>query len=107
MKCPIELDLPPDLLPLLLLDLLLSGLPLLLPDLPLLSSVGGERRRAVGWGWEVKGRWWRREGGAKERGRAKARGRLNQRRAEAASWIGGDGGLGEATVRERVRKREE
>ena len=42
-----------------------------------------------------------------ERGRANARGRLNQRRAEAASWISGDGGLGEAVVRERVREREE
>ena len=55
----------------------------------------------VGWGWEAKGRWWRREGGAKERGRAKARGRPNRQRAEVASWIGGDDELGEATVRER------
>ena len=42
----------------------------------------------VGWGWEAKGRLWRREGGAKERGRAKARGRPNRRKAEAVSWIG-------------------
>ena len=55
--------------------------------------------------WEAKGRW--REGGAKERGRAKARGRPNWRKAEAASWIGGDGGLGEVAMRERVREREE
>ena len=79
MKSPMEPDLLPDLLP---LDLLLSSL-------PLLSSVGGGRRRVVGWGWEAKGRWWRREGGAKERGRAKARGRPNRRRAEAAmaGWV--------------------
>ena len=98
MKCLTE----PDLLPLLLPDLLSSSLPVLLSDLQLLFSVGGRRRRVVGWVWEAKGWWWRREGGAKERGRAKARGRLNWQRAEAASWIGGDGGLGEAAVRERV-----
>ena len=43
----------------------------------------------VGWGWEAKGRWWRREGGVKERGRAKAKGRPNRLMAEAAveaSW---------------------
>ena len=88
MKCPTE----PDLLPLLLSD----SLPLLPPDLPLLSSVGGGRRRVGGGG---------REGGAKERGRAKA------------SWIGGELDRGQAgstatsgcdaTVRKRVREREE
>ena len=77
----------PDLLP----DLLLSSL-------PLLSSVGGGRRRVVGWGWEAKGRWWRREGGAKERGRP------NRRRAEVSSWINGDVGLGEVAVREREER---
>ena len=58
----------------------------------------------------MKGRWWRRKGAAKERGRVKARGRPNRWRAEAvvaASWIGGDGGLGEAAMRERVKEREE
>ena len=35
------------------------------------------------------------------------RGRPNRQRAEAASWIGGDGGLGKAAVRESVREREE
>ena len=60
-------------------------LPLLPPDLPLLLSVGGGRRRVGGGG---------REGGAKERGRPKV------------SWIGGDGRLGEAAVRKRVRERE-
>ena len=66
----------------------------------------GSGRRTVGWGWEAKGRWWRREGAAKERGRANARGRPKQRRAEAASWISGEGRLGEAVVRERVRETE-
>ena len=42
-----------------------------------------------------------------EKGRAKARGRPNRQRAEAASWIASDGGLGEAAVSERVREREE
>ena len=46
MKCPTK----PDLLP----DPLLFGLPLLLPDLPLLSSIGGGRRR-VGGGGEREG----------------------------------------------------
>ena len=72
-------------LPLLPPDLLSSGLPLLLPDLPLLSSVKGGRRRVVGWGWEAKGQWWRKEGRVKEKGRAKARGRPNRRRVEATS----------------------
>ena len=63
-----------------------------------MSSVGGGRRRVNGGG---------REGGVKERGRAKARGRPNRRRAEAASWIASDNRLGEATVSERVREREE
>ena len=84
MKCPME----PDLLPLLLPD----GLPI---------AVAGSSIAAIGWGWEAKGRWWR------KRGRAKARGKPNRRRAKAASWIGGDGGLGEATVRKRLREREE
>ena len=100
MKCPMELDLPPDLLPLLPPDLLPSELPLLSPDLPLLSSVGGRRLRVVGWGWEAKGRWWR-------EGRAKERGRPNRWRVEVASWINGDGKLGKAVVREgeeRVRE---
>ena len=101
MKCPTELDLLLDLLPLLSPDLLSSGLPLLSLDLPLLSLGGGGRRRVVSWGWEAKGRWWRREGGAKERGKP------NRRRAEVSSWINGDVGLGEAAVRERVREREE
>ena len=93
-----------------LLPLLLSSLPFLPPDLPLLSSVGGGRWRVVSWGWEAKVRWWRREGGAKERGRAKSRRRPNWWRvkvAAAASWIGSHNGLGEAVVRERVREREE
>ena len=102
----------PDLLSLLPPDLLPLGLPLLSLDLPLLLSVEGGRRRVVGWGWEANGQWWRREARAKERGRAKARGRPNRRRVEAvaaarASWIGGDSGLGEVAVRERVREREE
>ena len=70
MKCPTESDLLP-LLP-------LNGLLFLPPDLPLQSSVRGERRRVGGGG---------REGGAKERWRAKARGRLNWRRAEVVGWI--------------------
>ena len=37
----------------------------------------------------------------------KEKGRPNRQRAEAASWIGGDGGLGKVTVRESVREREE
>ena len=67
------------------------------------SSIAAARSSiiVVSWGWEAKGRWWRREGGAKERGRAKARGRPNRRRAEVVSWIGGDDELGEAAVRER------
>ena len=40
-----------------------------------------------------------REGRRKEGGRKRAR--------SAASWISGDGGLGEAVVRKRVREREE
>ena len=38
----------------------------------------------------MKGRWWKGEGGAKERGRVKAKGRPNRLMAEAvvaASWI--------------------
>ena len=74
-----------------------------------MSSIAatGSSIAVVGWGWEAKGRWWRREGAAKERGRANARGRPKQRRVEVASWISGDGRLGEAVVRERVREREE
>ena len=90
MKCLTE----PYLLPL----LPPSGLPLLPSDLPLLSSVGGGRLRVGGGG---------REGGVKERERAKARGRPNRWRAKVASWIGGDGGLGKAAVRERVREGKE
>ena len=40
--------------------------------------------------WEAKGRWWKGEGGAKERGRVKAKGRPNRLMVEAAaaaSWI--------------------
>ena len=68
----------PDLLPLLLSD-----------SLPLLSSVGGGGR----------------EGWAKERGRAKASWigvELDRRRAGSATTAGCD-----ATVRKRVREREE
>ena len=70
----------------------------------------------VGWGWEAKGRQLGVGGEGsvvEERGSgegkmvAKAKGRPNRRRAEAASWIGCDDGLGEAAVRERVREREE
>ena len=64
-----------DLLPLLLAD----GLSLLPPDLPLLSLVGGGRRKVGGRG---------REGGGRKEGGRKARERLNRRRAEAASRIG-------------------
>nr|POF15814.1 hypothetical protein CFP56_35252 [Quercus suber] len=39
----------------------------------------------VGCGWDAKGRWWRREGGANERGRAKAKRRLNRLMAKAAT----------------------
>ena len=52
-------------------------------------AAAGSSIVVAGWGWEAKGRWWRREGGAKERGRAKAKGRLNRLMAEAAveaSW---------------------
>ena len=44
-----------------------------------------------------------------ERGRVKARERPNWWRVEVAavSWIDSDSELGEATVRERVREREE
>ena len=45
------------------------------------SSVGGGRRRVSGGG---------REGGVKERGRVKARGRPNWRRVEVESWIDGE-----------------
>ena len=67
------------------------------------SSIAAARSSiiVVSWGWEAKGRWWRREGGAKERGRVKARGRPNRRRVEVVSWIGGDDELGEVAVRER------
>ena len=49
----------------------------------------GSSIAVIGWGWETKGRWWRRKGGVKERGRAKAKGRLNwlmAKAAAAASW---------------------
>ena len=42
----------------------------------------------VGWGWEVKGRWWRREGGVKERVGAKVRGRPNRQRAKPMAIAG-------------------
>ena len=71
--------------------------PLLLPDLPLLSSVGGGRQRVGGGG---------REGGRKREG-SRIGGGLRRRVGSAVSWIGGDGGLGEAAMRKRLREREE
>nr|POE74201.1 hypothetical protein CFP56_46935 [Quercus suber] len=49
----------------------------------------GSSIAVISWGWEVKSWWWRREGGTKERGKVKARGRPNRRRAEAATagWV--------------------
>ena len=76
MKSPTESDLPPD--------LLLSGLPLLPPDLPLLSSVGGGSEGSV----------------VEERGRGEG-----EREVESAKGCV-DNRLGEAVVRERVRERE-
>ena len=64
-------------------------------------SAAGSSFAVVNWGWEAKGQCWRREGGAKERGKLKARRRPNRQRVEAASWINGNSGLGEAAVRER------
>ena len=82
MKSPTESDLPPD--------LLLSGLPLLPLDLPLLSSVGGGSEGSV----------------VEERGRGEGeREGKSEREVELAKGCGDDK-LGEATVRERVRERE-
>ena len=82
MKSPTESDLPPD--------LLLSGLPLLPPDLPLLSSVGGGSERSV----------------VEERGKGEGeREGESEREVESAKGCD-DNRLGEAVVRERVRERE-
>ena len=62
------------------------------------GSLVGDGRRRVGGGGEREGR--RKEGGRIGRG-------LRRRAGLAKSWIGGDGGLGEAAVRKRVREREE
>ena len=52
-----------------------------------------------------------REGEGKREGEKREGGRigrgLRRRAGLAKSWIGGDGGLGEAAVRKRVREREE
>ena len=48
----------------------------------------------------------RKEGGQKRKG-GRISGGLRRRARSAVSWIDGDGGLGEATIRKRVREREE